>query len=291
MTILRTARGDFEAIVEGPQDATLVVLLHGFPQLGIAWRHQIPALVAAGYRVIAPNQRGYPGSVSEGSCAPADLAADVVAMLDAAGRRRAVIVGHDWGAAVAWTMAQRHPDRVTALVVMNCPPPRVLAARLLRDPRQLLRSWYMFFFQLPRLPERFLAGSVPGLLLRASHVRGAWTREELATYADAFATPADLAGPVNWYRAAFRRTVRRQHPATRHRPSRPVLAPVLVVWGTHDSVLGVDLVSPQSLRTVIAYPNEADRVLIDTAGHFVQNEAPGDVNEALLGWLRTKAPA
>lgn len=284
MTILHTARGHFEAIVEGPDDGTLVVLLHGFPELNISWRHQIPDLTAAGYRVIAPNQRGYPGSVRDGSYATVDLAADVVAMVDAAGRQQAVVVGHDWGGAVAWTVAQLYPDRVTALVAMNGPPPQVLASRLLRDPCQIRRSWYVFFFQLPTLPERMVARSMPGMLRGGSYVRDAWSRASLAPYAAAFATEDDLTGPVNWYRAAFRAALR-----PRHAMPRRVQAPVLVIWGTHDAFLGANLVSPQSLRTVIAYPNEANLVLIDSAGHFVQNEAPDDVTHALLDWLRTTA--
>lgn len=285
MTLLQTARGDFETIVDGPADGPLVVLLHGFPELNISWKHQIPALAAAGYHVIAPNQRGYPGSVRDGSYATAELAADVIAMVDAVGADQAVIVGHDWGGAVAWTVASRYPSRVAALVAMNCPPPRVLGAHLLRDPRQLRRSWYMFFFQLPTLPEKMMVRAMPGALRGGSYVREAWNRESLSPYAEAFATEESVAGPLNWYRAAFRPA--RRPAAGRHEP---IVAPVLVVWGVHDRFLGVHLVSPQALRTTLAYPNEADLVTVASAGHFVQNEAPEEVTAALIGWLRTNAP-
>jgi pimeloyl-ACP methyl ester carboxylesterase len=286
MAILHTARGDFETIIEGPRDGPVALLLHGFPELNISWRHQIPALAEAGYRVVAPNQRGYAGSVQDGSFATADLAADVVAMLDALDARTAVVVGHDWGGAVAWTVAALYPERVRALVAMNCPPPRVLAAALLRSPRQLRRSWYMLFFQLPVLPERLVARSMPGVLRGGSHVRGAWTREDLAPYAEAFATPADTRGPINWYRGALRSALRWPE-----RRATPIAVPVLIIWGTHDAFLGQDLVAPEALRDSLAFPNEAQVVPIASAGHFVQNEAPEEVTGALLDWLATTAPA
>ncbi len=285
MTVLHTARGDFETMIAGPDDGPVVILLHGFPELNLSWRHQVPALADAGYRVVAPNQRGYAGSVRDGSFSTADLAADVVSMLDAVGAERAVVVGHDWGGGAAWTVALQHPERVTALVAMNCPPPRVLAEHLMRSPRQLRRSWYMFFFQLPVLPEMFVSRSMPGMLRGGSYVREVWNRETLTPYAEAFATPEDARGPINWYRSAFRDALRGSG-----RRAQPIAAPVLVIWGVHDAFLGQELVSPQSLRGTLAFPNSATVVPIESAGHFVQNEAPDEVNEVLLGWLRTNAP-
>jgi epoxide hydrolase 4 len=278
--VLDTARGSFEALVDGPPDGPLVLLLHGFPELNLSWRHQIPALAAAGFRVVAPNQRGYAGSVRGGSYLTSDLAADVVAMLDSLGAERAVVVGHDWGGGVAWTVAQLYPERVSALVAMNCPPPRVLARALIRSPAQLRKSWYMFFFQLPVLPERFVAQHMPGTLVAGSYNRAAWNREALAPYAEAFATETDAHGPVNWYRGAFREGLR----GARRRPA-PIAAPVLVIWGVHDRFLGRELVAPEALLHILAFPATAEVVEIPDAGHFVQNEAPEAVNDALLAWL------
>lgn len=278
MTILHTARGDFECIMHGPADGPLVLLLHGFPELNISWRHQIPPLARAGYRVIAPNQRGYPGSVKDGSYATADLAADVVAMIDAAGAQKAVVVGHDWGGGVAWTLAALHPDRVERLVALNCPPPQVLSHELLTNPAQLKKSWYMLFFQLPGLPERFVAKNMPKTLVAGSYNRGAWNRESLTPYAEALGTAQDVRGPVNWYRGALRKPW-----AMRKRT--PIALPILIIWGAHDRFLGLETISPQALRRAVAYGNEPDIVLTDDAGHFVQNEAPEQVNQALLAWL------
>ncbi|HRY11039.1 MAG: alpha/beta hydrolase [Actinobacteria bacterium] len=276
MALLHTARGDFETIVDGPEDGPLILLLHGFPELNISWRHQIPALAAAGYRVVAPNQRGYQGSVRDGSYATADLAEDVVAMIDALGADKAIVVGHDWGGGVAWTVAHRHPERVERLVAMNCPPPSVLAHAFATNPAQLAKSWYMFFFQIPRLPEKFVVDNMPRALIGGSYNRKAWDPAELAEYEAAFATAEDARGPVNWYRGAMR------HPLGK---VAPITVPVLIIWGTQDRFLGLELIAPQALRRAIAYGNEPDIVLIEDAGHFVQNEAPEQVNAALLRWL------
>lgn len=278
MTSLNTARGDFAATIDGPEDGPLVVLLHGFPELNYSWRHQIPALVNAGYRVLAPNQRGYPGSEQGGSFATADLAADVVAMIDAMGADKAAVVGHDWGGGVAWTVAQLYPQRVEKLVAMNCPPPSVLKRELLTNPVQAAKSWYMFFFQLPALPEKFVSKNIPATLIAGSYNRDAWDRESLATYIEAFATPADARGAVNWYRAAMRK------PEV-SRKSVPIGIPILIIWGAQDRFLGLNMVSPQALRHVVAYGNEPTIVLVEEAGHFVQSEAPEQVATALVSWL------
>jgi pimeloyl-ACP methyl ester carboxylesterase len=169
---------------------------------------------------------------------------------------------------------------------MNCPPPQVLAAHLLRSPRQLRKSWYIFFFQLPVLPERFVSRSMPGMLRGGSHVRQVWDREALTPYAQAFATEDDARGPVNWYRAAFRGALGGGG-GRRHR----IAAPVLVIWGVHDAFLGQEMVAPEALRTTMAFPQEATVVPIESAGHFVQNEAPEEVTRTLLEWLSGTAPA
>src|SRR3954451_16988189 len=140
---------------EGP----LVVLLHGFPEFWWTWRHQIPALAAAGFRVVALDMRGY----AESGKPPRwqdyrmeILAADVARLIAALGEERAHVVGHDWGAAVAWMVATLHPERVERLAILNVPHPARMERALRTSPRQLLHSWYMFFFQIPWLPERLM---------------------------------------------------------------------------------------------------------------------------------------
>jgi pimeloyl-ACP methyl ester carboxylesterase len=278
--LLTTARGEFEALVDGPDDAPVVLLLHGFPQLNETWRQYLPALASAGFRVIAPNQRGYGRSVRHGSFALRDLVVDAVAMLDTAGVERAAVVGHDWGGAVTWGLAGRYPERVSAVVTLNSPPPPVLREQIRRSARQRLRSSYMLVFQVPHVPERVLAGRIPRLLRLASHRRHVWTPSALQPYAHAFASPDDLTGPLSWYRG-----MRAPAVSPDGRRSQPISAPVLVIWGTEDSVLSIDLASVPSLRPVLAPGNDPQIVHIPGAGHFVQDEAPEEVRRVLLDWL------
>jgi pimeloyl-ACP methyl ester carboxylesterase len=281
-----TANGiAFHALADGPSDGPLVLCLHGFPELGRSWRHQLPALAAAGYRVVAPDLRGYGGTELQGPYDLRTLVGDVEALIASLGRRRAIVVGHDWGGAVAWSVAALRPSVVEKLVVLNCPPPHELARAMLRSPSQLLRSWYILFFQLPRLPERRMAENCAEVVARAlvggSHRRGVWSADELAAYRVAFARPGRAKAAIDWYRASFRSSLR----PGRRRGLPPVQAPTLVLWGTEDRFLGRELADPGRLRRSLADGNEPTVVWIDDAGHFVQNEAPDRVNDELLLWL------
>jgi pimeloyl-ACP methyl ester carboxylesterase len=281
-----TANGiAFHALADGPSDGPLVLCLHGFPELGRSWRHQLPALATAGYRVVAPDLRGYGGTELQGPYDLRTLVGDVEALIASLGRRRAIVVGHDWGGAVAWSVAALRPSVVEKLVVLNCPPPHELARAMLRSPSQLLRSWYILFFQLPRLPERRMAENCAEVVARAlvggSHRRGVWSADELAAYRVAFARPGRAKAAIDWYRASFRRSLR----PGRRRGLPPVQAPTLVLWGTEDRFLGRELADPGRLRRSLADGNEPTVVWIDDAGHFVQNEAPDRVNDELLLWL------
>src|SRR5438094_5123767 len=176
------------AVVAGPKDGPVVVLLHGFPEFWYGWRKQIEPLAAAGFRVIVPDQRGYnlsskPHGVT--SYALPELASDVIAIADQLGQQKIFLAGHDWGAAVAWSTALLHPQRIAKLVVLNVPHPSVMRKFLSTRPRQLLHSWYMFFFQLPWLPEIFFSAFnfriVSRSLLRSSRP-GTFSTEDLAQY-------------------------------------------------------------------------------------------------------------
>ena len=281
-----TANGiAFHALADGPPDGPLVLCLHGFPELGRSWRHQLPALAAAGYRAVAPDLRGYGRTELRGPYDLRTLVDDAEGLVAALGRAQATVVGHDWGGAVAWSVAALRPSLVERLVVLNCPPPHDLARAMLRSPAQLRRSWYIFFFQLPRLPERRMAANCAEVVARAlvggSHRRGVWSLDELAAYRVAFARPGRAKAAIDWYRASFRRSVRPR----RRRPLPLVEAPTLVLWGTEDRFLGRELAAPDRLRRSLADGNEPTVVLIDDAGHFVQNEAPERVNDELLRWL------
>ena len=222
----------FDVLDGGPADGEAVVLLHGFPQDATAWDRVAPLLHEAGLRTLAPHQRGYsPGASPRRVSAYRiqELVADVVALLDAAGVRRAHVVGHDWGGGVAWALAAAHPERVAGLVVLSTPHPAALRWAL-RHADQGRRSWYMLAFQLPLLPERGIARVLRGGGLRRSGV----PPEDSGRYAARLGRAAALRGPVNWYRAALR-------PARRGRGGLsvgPVGVPTTYVWGDRDPFLG-----------------------------------------------------
>jgi pimeloyl-ACP methyl ester carboxylesterase len=274
----------FFALADGPAQGKLVLLLHGFPELCLSWRHQLPALAAAGFRAVAPDLRGYGRSGGrEGPFDLRTLAADVAGMVEALGYPRAAVVGHDWGGAAAWGAAGYQPQAVERLAVLNCPHPTVLKRELLRNPRQLLRSWYMFFFLIPRLPEWLVTrnGAVEvGRMLRGgSYVRAAFPWEDTAPYREAFLQPGAARAALGYYRASFRR-----RPPGAPRP-RPIRVPTLVVWGARDRFLCRETIAPEKMARFFAGAGPEVR-FIEEAGHFVQNEAPEAVNRELLAFLR-----
>jgi epoxide hydrolase 4 len=263
---------------EGP----LVVLLHGFPQFWYMWRFQIPALAEAGFRVVAPDMRGYnlsekPRGVS--SYRVELLARDVEHLILACGEESAMVVGHDWGAAVAWVTAMMYPERVKRLGILNVPHPERFARGLLR-PAQLLRSSYMFFFQIPRLPEKGLVvGDFASLryALRNEQMHpGAFTDVDIERYVEALARPGALTAALNYYRALFRR-----NPLKARALLRRIEAPVMVIWGERDRYLSKELAEPAPAWV----PNLRVERLPD-ASHFVAEDRPDEVNSLLIGFLK-----
>lgn len=259
----------------GPEEGPLVVLLHGFPELWWSWRFQIPALVAAGYRVAAPDLRGY-----DRSDAPDEVAAygmdhlvgDVAALISTLGRERAHLVGHDWGGAIAWATAEQRPDLVDRLAILNCPHPADLL-RALRRPAQLRKSWYMLALQLPFLPERLLLARDGALLRRLfAHMSPADAQE----YVEAAQRTRTFHGPIHYYRAALRAAALGTVPK-----AAPIAAETLVVWGQDDPVFARDLADPS--------PRHVPKVRVERiegAGHSVQLDAADRVNPLLVEHFR-----
>jgi pimeloyl-ACP methyl ester carboxylesterase len=267
-------------ILAGPEDGPLVLLLHGFPECWISWRHQVPLLVRAGYRVAVPDQRGYnlsdkPRGVEHYQIDR--LTGDILALIHALGRERATIVAHDWGGAAAWRFAMDHPRVVERLVIMNAPHPVVFAKALKGDWSQRIRSWYMVFFQLPWLPEALLTLSPLAsarLFFRRTTVRpGAFSDDDLAVLAAAMAQPGAMECMINWYRAAFRFSTAKK--------ARPVEAPTLLIWAEDDIALGVPLT-----HGLEPWVPDLQIHAIPGCGHWVQNEAPDEVNQHLLHFLQ-----
>jgi epoxide hydrolase 4 len=260
----------------GPKDGPLLIFLHGFPELWYGWRHQIAPFAEQGFRVLAPDQRGYNTSDKPKGVRAYGrdtLALDVLGLIDEAGREKAYVVGHDWGGVAAWWLGMKHPERIERLAILNCPHPDVMKRHLRQNPAQLKRSWYMFFFQLPRLPERALRKDDYENLIRAlrrTSRGGTFTDEDLRVYREAWAQPGALTGMLNWYRAGLR--VRASAP-----PSPRVTVPALLVWGAKDRALGEELAQPS-----IDLCDHGRLARIEEATHWLQHEEPGRVN-ALIG--------
>ena len=263
----------------GPADGPLVVLLHGFPEFWYGWRRQLGALAAAGFRVWAPDQRGYnlsdkPRRVRD--YAIDQLAADVPGLIDAAGHATAAVVGHDWGAAVVWHLAAHHPARIGRAAVLNVPHPQALARALTRQPRQVLKSWYVFFFQMPWVPEALLRlrrwWAVRRALRRSSRP-GTFSAADLVLYQVAWARPGAMSSMVNWYRAAARF-------ARRLGATGRVRVPLCTIWGWDDAFLNANLAQES-----LAFCDDG-RLTYLPATHWVQHEATAKVNELLIEFLQ-----
>jgi pimeloyl-ACP methyl ester carboxylesterase len=264
----------------GPASGPLVLLLHGFPEFWYGWRHQLPSLAAAGYRVWAPDQRGYNLSDKPPGIAAyrlETLAADVIGLLDAAGREQACLVGHDWGGVVGWWLASHAPHRLQRMVVINAPHSAAMRQELRRHPAQWLRSAYIGWFQLPWLPELVTRLGRWRLLVRAlqqSSHPGTFTPTDLERYREAWSQPQALRAMLNWYRALMRLPPRR--PA-----SRPVTVPTLLLWGANDAFLGREMA-----RASIEQCQQGRLVMFEDATHWVHHEHPGRVNALLETFLR-----
>ena len=256
----------------------LVVLLHGFPEFWYAWRHQIPALAEAGFRVVAPDMRGYNTSGKpEGveSYRVEHLVEDVAGLVRHLGAERAHVAGHDWGGMVAWYLGMHRPEVLDRLVVLNAPHPAAFA-REIRKPDQMLRSAYAAFFQLPILPEAVLRAGDFALLERVFRREparpGAFTGEDVERYREALSRPGALTAMLGYYRAA-----------ARHRPpkSRRIHVPTLLIWGERDPHLVVRLA--EGLEEWV--PGiRVER--IPEASHWVAADAPDRVDRLLVDFLR-----
>ena len=261
----------------GSTDGPLVILLHGFPEFWYGWKQQIDALAKAGFWVWAPDQRGYNLSDKPTGIAAYSidtLAADVIGLIDAAGRQKAVIVGHDWGAAVAWWTAVSYPERVERLVVMNVPHPIVMKRFASRNVGQMLRSWYIGFFQMPWLPETIVRlGNWAAFVktLQSSSRPGTFTKADLEQYRVAWSQTGAISAMMNWYRASLR------NPPSRQSTIR-VTVPTVLIWGVLDTFLKREMAQPS-----IGLCDNGRVIFIENATHWVHHEEANRVNELIIG--------
>jgi pimeloyl-ACP methyl ester carboxylesterase len=269
----------FDVTDLGPADGPVVIMLHGFPSDRHCWDAVGGRLVDAGYRVLAPDQRGYsPGARPVGRRAYriSVLGDDVLALADQAGADRFHVVGHDWGAAVAWHLASEAPDRVASLTAVSVPHPRAML-RALTHSTQALHSWYMLAFQLPGLPERLLA-SKGGARLRDGLLADGLGAEAAGRYGARAADPAAMTGPLNWYRAI---------PFADRGASHPVTVPTVMIWGPGDRY--VSRTAAEGAAAWVAAPYRF--VEVSGASHWLPEEQPDAVADAVLVLLGAEGRA
>jgi epoxide hydrolase 4 len=267
-------------LVAGEETRPPVILLHGFPESAHSWRHQVPALAAAGYSVWVPNLRGYPPSGishEQGAYRLRQLVDDVHAVVNATGHERATIAGHDWGGIIAYAYANAHPARLDKLVILNAPHMQLYTEKIWRSS-QLFRSAYVGFFQLPVLPEHVLSAAdffmIRHMFRSAPYQRGAFTDEDIERYVSGLRQPGALKAALDYYRENLRPgAMDLARPLT-------IETPLLVIWGMHDPALGAFL-----LDGLERFANRLTIHRIQQASHWVQNEAPEEVNRVLLDFL------
>lgn len=267
---------------EGPKDGPLLILLHGFPECWHAWRAQIPYLAEQGFWVWAPDQRGYNESDKPKEVAAYNidlLAKDIIGLMDAAGREKVYLVGHDWGAAVAWWIGIKYPERLHKFVTLNVPHPLVMQRFLRSNWKQIKKSWYIFFFQLPLLPELGFTrdhGKQMAETLRRTSKPGSFSDEDLALLRRAWAQPGAVSGMLNWYRA-FART----QPELPKSPR--IQVPTRLIWGVHDIALGREMAQPS-----IDFCDDGKLIFFEEATHWVQRDEPERVNALIAEFFSSK---
>ena len=264
----------------GPKSGTPVLFLHGFPENWRCWIRQLPVLAQAGCRVIIPDQRGYnlsdkPGGIK--NYRVEELTKDILGLINALDYEKVNLVGHDFGAVVAWSLGIQNPERLHRLAVLNVPHPAVMQRFLRRDFEQLRRSWYIFFFQLPWIPEagmRFQEGREMIRALKNSGKKYTFTNEDIQSYKEAWAQPGAITAMINWYRAAARYRMLD--------PERDVCVhiPTLMMWGMNDVAL-----THRMARPSMDYCKDGRLLFFPEATHWVQRDEADEVNRHLLEFI------
>src|SRR3954447_7559078 len=259
----------FDVTDTGPADGDVFVLLHGYPENRTSWQSVTPHLTAAGYRVLAPDQRGYSPRarpLRRRDYRMSELVADTLALVDASGAERVHLVGHDWGGAVAWGFAAAHPDRLHTVASLTTPHPRAMAASMVRST-QLLHSWYMLFFQLPVLPEQAYSPRMEQRL-RSTLAKTGLNEDAIERYVTPLKEPNAARAALNWYRGM---------PLSRAVPGK-VTVPTLYVYATGDAFLGRKAADLTADYVDAPYRYE----VLDGMSHWLPEEAPEQVARLLL---------
>ena len=258
----------------------LMLMLHGFPEFWYSWRYQIPEF-ASDFKVVTPDLRGYNDSdkpASQSAYVMNELVRDVEGIITGLGYEKCVLVAHDWGGGIAWSFASKYPQMLEKLIIMNCPHPAKFSEGL-RTPQQLLRSWYMFFFQLPVIPElflqsqdyQFIENAFKGMAIKKS----AFSTEDINVYKDAAAKRGALTAMINYYRNILGSPMFNQN-------SSILEVPTLMIWGEEDTALGKELTYGTE-----SYVENFQIRYISNCSHWVQQEQPELVNQYMREFLIT----
>ena len=265
---------------EGP----LIVLLHGFPEFWYSWRYQIPFLAEHGYTVVAPDLRGYneTDKPREGYDIPT-LLLDIKGLIEGLGQQRAIIVGHDWGGVLAWAFAMSYPAMTESLIIMNAPHPAAMR-REMGTLKQLRKSWYVFFFQLPWLPEYMLgrnnAREIAKMLRGAALQKSAFPPEVTFRYRKAMSKPGAIHAAISYYRQLFLHL-----PRSFKKYETQIQTPTLLIWGEQDIALGIELTTGLE-----RWVNDIQIKRIANSGHWVQQEQAEAVNHFMHDFLHATLP-
>ncbi len=278
--LIKTNGVNLHVVQAGPEDGPLVILLHGFPEFWYGWHKQIDFIAEQGYRVWAPDQRGYNISEKPNGIAAYnldELAADVIGLIDAAGRDKAILVGHDWGGGIAWWTACKYPERLSKLVILNAPHHKVFRRTLSSDLSQIKKSWYFAYLQIPIIPETLM-----GLMsepfargLQASAKPGAFSDDDMVEYQKAWAQPGALKSMISYYRAAVQQMPQPQ-------PNPQVKVPTLILWGKKDAYLKWEMA-----QASVELCDNGKLIYFDNATHWIQHEEPDRVNQLMLEFFKS----
>ncbi|MBT3983859.1 MAG: alpha/beta hydrolase [Bacteriovoracaceae bacterium] len=264
--------------VSGPEDGELLIFLHGFPEFWKSWEYIGKKFAECGYRVLIPDQRGYnlsdrPKKIN--AYKMKELTADILGLIKSEKREKATVIGHDWGAAVTWALAANHGDNIKKAAVLNVPHPDVFLKEILTNPKQLRSSWYMFFMQLPFLPEKIWSFKNFKHFAKATS-KGTKNHHICdlggSDYVKAWSQKGAFTGMLNWYRAAFR--------SVTYNYKSPIKVPTLVIWGEKDPFVRVKMAAPS-----LKYCQNGRLHLISKASHFVHHDAPDEVYDTLKDFI------
>lgn len=271
---------NLHVIDQGNADLPIIIFLHGFPEFWYSWRKQVPFFLKHGYRVVVPDQRGYnlsekPKKVRD--YAVENLVKDILELIREISRDKIYLVAHDWGAAVAWRIASQNPELLIKMVIINLPHPSVMRETLKKNPVQMMKSWYIAFFQLPFIPETFLQFANFKLLemtLLKTSSKGTFTKEDITEYKRAWQNRGTVTSMLNWYRAIKYRT--------KSSIKSPVISiPTLIIWGEKDAALDKSM-AKKSLK----YCSDGKLISLPDATHWAHQDKSELVNQKILEHFR-----